>query len=146
MGIRFRKPGRGHRRHGAAAVEFAVVAPLFLLLLAGIIEFGQAFRIQHSLSSAARRGARAAVIEGSTASGVIQKVKDDCVKTLGVAPGDVTVTISVNGSDNGDLKQAARGNEIRVNVSIAYSKAGAGFFANTFANSTISSTCILEHE
>ncbi|MBN1092282.1 pilus assembly protein [Blastococcus sp. TML/M2B] len=43
---------------GAAAVEFALVAPVLLLLLFGIIEFSKAFNNQATLSSAAREGAR----------------------------------------------------------------------------------------
>ncbi|MGV3486135.1 MAG: TadE/TadG family type IV pilus assembly protein [Planctomycetaceae bacterium] len=39
------------KRRAAAAVEFALVAPFLLLLLAGIIEFGQSFFIQHSPST-----------------------------------------------------------------------------------------------
>jgi Flp pilus assembly protein TadG len=44
---------------GAAAVEFAFVAPVLLLLLFGIIEFSKAFSDQAALSAAAREGARA---------------------------------------------------------------------------------------
>ncbi len=41
---------------GAAAVEFALVVPILLLLVLGIIEFGRAYNIQNSLSAAAREG------------------------------------------------------------------------------------------
>lgn len=142
----FQAQGSGEKRRGAAAVEFAVVAPLFFLLLAGIVEFGQAFRIQHSLSTAARRGARAAIIEGSTYVEVIGKVKDHCVRTLGKSAAAVEVGISVNGQANADLAHAPEQAEISVTVSIPYSKAGVGFYANTFANTTLSSTCTLERE
>ena len=43
---------------GAAAVEFALVLPLLLLLLGGIIDFGFAFNTQISLTHAAREGVR----------------------------------------------------------------------------------------
>jgi Flp pilus assembly protein TadG len=141
-----RKHAARHSRRGAAAVEFAVIAPLFFLLLAGIMEFGQAFRVQHTLSTAARYGARAASVDGSTSGQVTQKVRDHCVKCLGIAPGHVTVAIAVDGETNGNLSQAETGSEISVTVSIPYSKAGVGFYANTFANSTLSSTCTLERE
>ena len=136
---------RGERR-GVAAVEFAVIAPLFLLLLGGIVEFGQAFRIQHMLSTAARRGARSSIVEGATNSQVQEKVIADCVRTLGVSDADVTVTSMINGSTDGDLSQAREGNEISITVNIPFSKAGVGFFAQMFSNSTLSSTCTLEHE
>jgi hypothetical protein len=65
---------------------------------------------------------------------------------LGIAPGHVRVAIAVDGETNGNLSQAETGSEISVTVSIPYSKAGVGFYANTFANSTLSSTCTLERE
>ncbi len=143
---RTRKHAPRQTQNGAVAVEFAVIAPLFLLLLAGIIEFGLASRLQHSLSTAARHGARAASIEGSTSSQITQIVKDACFKAQGVAPKDVTVAISINGQTSGDLSQAKQRDEISVTVSIPYSKAGVSFFAKAFANSTLSSTCTLERE
>lgn len=50
---------------GAAAVEFALVAPLLLVLALGIAEFGRAYDTQAALSQAAREGARALAL-GST--------------------------------------------------------------------------------
>ena len=43
---------------GAAMVEFAIILPLLLMLLVGIIEFGRAYNIQISIQAAAREGAR----------------------------------------------------------------------------------------
>lgn len=136
----------GRQRRGAATVELAVVAPLFLLLLAGIIEFGLAFRIQHTLSSAARRGARAAAVEGAGTSTLVGRVKSHCVQSLGVNEADVAVSVAVNGNPGSDLSVAESGDEVRVTVCIPYSKAGVGFFANTFATSTLTSTCTFERE
>ena len=47
-----KKRFRNQDRTGAAAIEFALVVPLFLLVITGIVEFGQAFRTQHVLSTA----------------------------------------------------------------------------------------------
>lgn len=46
------------RDRGAAAVEFALVVPLLVMILFGIVEFGNAFFIQGSVASAARVGVR----------------------------------------------------------------------------------------
>lgn len=145
-GARLTQTAARGNRHGAAAVEFAVVAPLFFLLLAGIMEFGQAFQIEHLLSNACRRGARAAVVAGATSSGVQQVVKSHCVKTLRVAGSDVTVQIAVNGNVGVDVSQADEGAEISVTVSIPFNKAGIGFYALMFSHSTMKATCVLEHE
>jgi hypothetical protein len=62
-------PWKGLRERGAVAVEMAIVLPLLLLLVGGIVDFGRAFLTNLSLSSAAREGVRAAVlIPGATAS------------------------------------------------------------------------------
>ena len=50
------------RRHGQAMVEFALVVPIFLLLVIGVIEFGRAWNLQQTITDAAREGARRAVV------------------------------------------------------------------------------------
>jgi Flp pilus assembly protein TadG len=47
---------------GAVAVEFALLAPILVMLLLGITEFGRAYNFQSSLSSAAREGVRVMAI------------------------------------------------------------------------------------
>jgi len=47
---------------GAVAVEFALLAPVLVLLLLGIMEFGRAYNAQVSLSNAAREGVRVMAI------------------------------------------------------------------------------------
>ena len=46
------------RRRGAVLVEFALSAPLLLLLLAGVLDFGMALRTATSVADAARAGAQ----------------------------------------------------------------------------------------
>jgi Flp pilus assembly protein TadG len=45
---------------GTAAVEFALVAPVLLLLVFGIIDFGRMINARINITAAAREGARAA--------------------------------------------------------------------------------------
>ena len=53
-----RRPSRGRDR-GAAAVELALVLPVLLIILFGIIDFGRMLHTQITLTEAAREGARA---------------------------------------------------------------------------------------
>jgi Flp pilus assembly protein TadG len=53
-----RLPGNRSKDRGAAAVEFALLLPLLLLLLFGIIDFGRALNAQITITQAAREGAR----------------------------------------------------------------------------------------
>lgn len=55
---RFKKNDRG-----VAAVEFALVAPVLILLVLGIIEFGWLFNGWVTITSAAREGARIATVK-----------------------------------------------------------------------------------
>lgn len=63
---------RGLRsERGQALAEFALILPLFLLLIAGILEFGRAWNIQQAVTDATREGARRAVLaDGATESSV----------------------------------------------------------------------------
>lgn len=47
---------------GAAAVEFAILLPVLLLLVLGTIEFGRAYNAQITLTNAARDGVRVMAI------------------------------------------------------------------------------------
>lgn len=52
-----------HDGSGAAAVEFAIILPILVLLLGGIVDFGFAFNAQIGLSHAAREGVRFEAID-----------------------------------------------------------------------------------
>jgi len=66
------------RARGAAVVEFAVVLPLLLTILFGIIEYGWVFMVRQTLQTAAREGARIAVLSTSTSpyTSVLTRVAD----------------------------------------------------------------------
>jgi Flp pilus assembly protein TadG len=56
------------RDRGAAAVEFALVVPVLLMVVFGIIDFGRMLNAQLQVSEAAREGARAASVITGTPS------------------------------------------------------------------------------
>lgn len=55
-------------RVGQALVEFAMVAPIFFLLLFGIIEGGRFILYYETLNNATREGARYAIVHGSNSN------------------------------------------------------------------------------
>jgi Flp pilus assembly protein TadG len=60
-----RNKHEGHRDCGAAAVEMALVLPLLLLVLFGLIDFGRAFNAQMQLTQAAREAVRVKALGGT---------------------------------------------------------------------------------
>jgi Flp pilus assembly protein TadG len=67
-------PGRtpihalGRAKDGVTAIEFALLLPLFVLLLGGIIEFGDALFCQLALQHAVTAAARCATVSASAGS------------------------------------------------------------------------------
>jgi Flp pilus assembly protein TadG len=55
-----------NRARAGAVVEFAVVLPLLLTVLFGIIEYGWVFMVRQTLQNAAREGCRVAVLSTTT--------------------------------------------------------------------------------
>lgn len=76
--LKLEKPCRFCRRQrrGASAVEFAVVMPVFVLMVFGMIEIGRAVMVQQVLVNASREGARVGVLDGKTDADVRTKVNE----------------------------------------------------------------------
>ncbi len=58
---------RNRGRRGQGLVEFALVLPVFLLILFGIIDAGRLIVTYNALANSARSGARVAIVNQSTA-------------------------------------------------------------------------------
>jgi Flp pilus assembly protein TadG len=99
-----RRQGWGSER-GAAAVEFALVLPILVVILFGVIEFGGVYHAQLMVTGAAREGAREMAVQGDptdavdaaldAAVGIADDALDVDVSLAACAAGqDVTVTVS----------------------------------------------------
>ncbi|NVM99294.1 TadE/TadG family type IV pilus assembly protein [Arthrobacter sp. SDTb3-6] len=55
-------------QNGAATVEFALVVPILLAIILGIIQFGYVFFMQISMTQAARAAVRSMVVENDPTS------------------------------------------------------------------------------
>jgi len=104
-------------RRGAAAVEFAVVAPVLFLMVFGMIEYGRAVMVQQIMTNAAREGARSAVLDGATSSDVTTRVVD-YLHGGGIASAAAThVTI-----DPSNPASAGYGDPVTVTVTIPFNQ------------------------
>jgi Flp pilus assembly protein TadG len=95
-------------------VEFAIVAPLFVLFVFGMIEYGRMVMVQQVLTNATREGARIAVLEGATADEVRDAVVDYCTAS------QVTVDTSDVTLDPADPSSASLGDPITVTIGIPF--------------------------
>ena len=90
------------RRHGkdadqgAAAVELALVLPILILLIGGVIDFGLAFNAQIGLTHAAREGARVEAI----GTGDAKTAAESAYVQLATGPPLAVVVDSCPGSDS----------------------------------------------
>lgn len=80
---------RGDR--GAAAVEFALVLPLLLLLVVGIIQFGRIFSMQIQLSGAANAGARYLSVNPTDEAETRNRTREAAVN-LALSDAEIAVT------------------------------------------------------
>jgi Flp pilus assembly protein TadG len=92
---------------GQTFVETALILPIILLVVMGIIEFGRIFSGYLILTNASREGARYGVIHYSSDADIISTTKDNCYT---FDPADLTVTVSPA------LADRKKGEELTVRV------------------------------
>lgn len=86
---------RDPRKRAAAVVEFAVVLPLLLTILFGIIEFGWVFMVRQTLQTAAREGCRVAVLPSSVAPYTnVTTIIDSMMASTGLTPSQYSVVMT----------------------------------------------------
>lgn len=96
-----RRAGSIRSERGQTAVEFALVTPLIIVMLLGVVQVGIAFHDYITLTDAARAGARKAVVSrftGETNAQMQQHVRDAAgdldQSKLQVTVDDPTPTVS----------------------------------------------------
>ena len=94
-------------QRGVAAIEFALVLPVLVMLLLGIIEFSIALYDKAVITNASREGARAGIlfrdppVTDGEISGVVTSYCQDRMITFGSAT-QVTTTVVREGTSSGD--------------------------------------------
>jgi Flp pilus assembly protein TadG len=103
---------------GAAVLEFAVTAPVFFLMVLGLIELGRGIMLKHVLTNAAQQGCRVGVVEGKANSDVTTAVNAS-LSILGITSDTTTVQVNDGSSD---VVNANPGDEVTVIVTVPVSK------------------------
>ena len=105
---------RGER--GSTAVEFAIILPILIMLVFGIVEFSIAYNRQQGLHAAAREGARVAALPQTSQAGIDSRVRSALQGVLNST--DISnATITVTPSGNQPCDGAAPGTHVVVTVS-----------------------------
>ena len=98
---------------GASAVEFALLLPVLMMVLFGIIEFGFALYQQAILTNASREGARLGIVQSIPAitTAQIDAQIDNYLSQTGINPANVSRTIVAGGPT---------GTPVRVTLTLPY--------------------------
>jgi hypothetical protein len=109
--------GRGRDDRGAAAVEFALVVPVLVLMVMGIIDYGLFFSDRLAVKQGIREGARTAVVatNGICGGGDLDCLAQDIKDTIGAVGGETFVHVdTLETPESGPEDGWAEGNELRV--------------------------------
>lgn len=139
---------RGSR--GAELVELAVVLPLLLLLIGGIVDFAFMFQAFEIVTNAAREGARVGALPGYTRDDVIDRV--DRYIAAANLPASASTTVTTINLANGSGAGAPTSSAVSVAVTYPHSFTLLGpvvslFGLGSFPDSiTLSNTSVMRRE
>jgi len=136
------------RRRGSTMVEFALVVPILITILLGIIEFGWYVKNQLAVANGTREGARMAAV-GNTVETIRARVIATARPTT-IQNSDITLTYLTKASSyatsanlqndttkNPVVNNAGRGDLIVVTTSLAYTPLTGLPFLNRRINITV---------
>ncbi|CAB3792382.1 hypothetical protein LMG28688_03498 [Paraburkholderia caffeinitolerans] len=133
------------KQKGAAAVEFAIVMPVLLMILFGIVELGIALYDKAVITNAAREGARAGIVlknpKPSTTdiTAVVTTYTSNYLLTFGK---QAPPTVNVNQSTPSTF-----GTPLSVTVSYQYTGLGLGHALSALTGPiTLSATTVMNNE
>ncbi|WP_442959772.1 TadE/TadG family type IV pilus assembly protein [Pseudarthrobacter sp.] len=85
---------------GAAAVEFAILLPVLLMLVLGTIEFGRAYNAQITLTNAARDGVRVMAIANDPTGAKTAAQNAAASVSTTIPTSDITLTTNTCSTGN----------------------------------------------
>ena len=140
--------GRGRRGdEGQALAEMAIVLPLLLLLVFGIIEMSNAWRTFQVLTNAAREGARVGILQSADEEAIRSRIQLS-LESGGIAYVEDQVTIEcigLDGTPTGNAVCSGSGQEVRIRVTQPFTYDVLGVFGG-LAPITIASTTSMRRE
>ncbi len=129
---------------GAELIELMLVIPIFLMVCAGIVDFGLLFRSWETVSNAAREGARVAALPSYSDAGVTDRV-DHYMAAAGFTQ-PYTVTVSTQTLTTGGSTYTARGANVGLTHDFVILGGVAGFFGGSFGSIPIAASVVMRLE
>ncbi len=112
--MRLLRPVHDPERRGLSVIEAAIVFPLLLLFLIGVIEYGWMMLKNQELKNASRHGARVGVREIATNAQVTTAI-DQLMTAAAMNGSSYVVTLTPN-----DVSTVLPGNPITVRITVPY--------------------------
>lgn len=133
------------RRDGTAAVEMALISPMLMILIAGIIDFGRAYREEIELSSTVAAASQYALLNvaniNSTNAGSLAATLSDIVANAnGSSWAGATVTVN-NGATNTIANGVPRASGTAANADSCWCPTGASSAWHWGSAATCGNTC-----
>jgi Flp pilus assembly protein TadG len=128
-------------------LELAITLTLLLSLTFGMVEFGYCFYCKNMMCGAAREGARAGIVSGSTAANVTTAASNALASTNWPSSSYSVATTDTSGNPI-DVSAAAVGTQIKVTVSGTWGVLGQGFSPLQLIPKarTVSGSCVMRKE
>ena len=124
---------------GAAAVEFALLLPVLMMILFGIVEFGIALYQQSVLTNASREGARLGIVQSTPpiTTGQINAAIDTYLTPTGINPANVGRAI---------IPGTVTGAPVRVTLTLPYAFTVLPGLTGITPNITLTAWTEMRHE
>lgn len=140
--LRTPRQKRASKRHeGVACVEFALVLPILLSLVLGILEVGRYVEVRQILTGAVREGARQAST-GQLTNAQVVNVVTGCVQAAGLTTKDLAVTVADLTNPGTDVSLATCLDNLQVTATMPYADvrwSTTNFFTNATTQITATS-------
>ena len=122
------KPSRARTRRGVAMLELALVLPILLMLVLGIIEMGRVMMLNQVTTNACREACRRAIIPGMSHAKVLEIV-NGYLDAGGVSDEGRVVSVLDAAGNATTVESVLSHGEVTVEVQVPYAENTWGFTA-----------------
>jgi Flp pilus assembly protein TadG len=137
-------PRRLRSERGAELIEFAIVLPILIFVIAGIVDFGMMFQTYEAVTNAAREGARVGVLPGYAAVDVQSRV-DAYLAASGLNGTHTTTVVDVPVTTTAGIF-TARAVTLSYTYSFVTLRAAAPFFGGSFGTLNLNAASVMRTE